>query len=109
MTMRSVDLTEAEARQLCYVFEAGFRDVRDQGAYMLRSEILPLERRVVATLRRRRLELSDEEAGTLLVVVERGHQCKSRFIDNLQYQGRGPLEQLKRKLREAAGLLEPGQ
>lgn len=106
MSVNSVSLTPEEAKELCYVFEAGYRDINEQGAYLLRAEILPIEPRIVATLRRPLIELSDEEAGTLLVVLERGHQRKRAFIDNLQYRGRAPLEQLKRKLRSVAGLEE---
>jgi hypothetical protein len=109
MSTTSLELTEQEAKALCYVFEAGYREVREQGAFMLRSEIAPLEKRIVATLNRPSLELSDAEAGTLLVVVERGHARKRQFIDNLQVQGRAPLEQLKRKLRRVAGLSQPGE
>lgn len=106
MIKTSVELTEEEAKALWYVFEAGYREVREQGAFMLRSEIVPLEKRIMAALRFPRIDLSDEEAGTLLVVVERGHARKQAFIDNMQYRGRAPLEAVKRKLRRAAGLAD---
>jgi hypothetical protein len=105
MSENTIRLSADEVKQLCYVFEAGYRDIREQGAFQLRAEILPLEPRIMATLREPVLELSDEEAGTILVVVERGQNVKRRFIEDAHYPGRIPLLRLKQKLREAAGLV----
>jgi hypothetical protein len=105
MSASAVKLMPDEAKQLCYVFEAGYRQIREQGAFQLRAEVLPLEPRVMATLRHPVLELSDEEAGTILIVIERGQYAKRAFIEDRRYPGRIPLLRLKQKLREAAGLV----
>lgn len=105
MSTTTVKLRPDEVKQLCYVFEAGYRQIREQGAFEMRAEILPLEPKVMAALRDPVLHLSDEEAGTLLVVIERGQYAKRAFIEDARYPGRIPLLALKQKLREAAGLV----